>query len=75
VRVRIEVCSIRYPSVQEFLRREAASSPLAGPISALNADMRNDLICDLQTALSDHVDDEGVVCPIETYVALARRRE
>jgi ubiquinone/menaquinone biosynthesis C-methylase UbiE len=74
-RVRIEVCSIRYPSVEEFLRREAASSPLAGPVGALNAGARNDLIADLETALADHVDDEGVVCPIETYVALARREE
>ena len=40
VRVRIEICSIRYPSFEEFLRREAASSPLAGPISALGADVR-----------------------------------
>jgi len=75
VHVRIEVCSIRYPSVEEFVRREAASSPLAGPIGALNAHVRNDLIRDLQIALFDHVDDEGVVCPIETYVALGRRGE
>lgn len=72
VHVRIEICNIRYPSVEEFLRREAASSPLAGPIGALNAHVRNDLIRDLQVALSDHVDDDGVVCPIETYVALGR---
>jgi ubiquinone/menaquinone biosynthesis C-methylase UbiE len=73
VRVRIEVGSIRYPSVEEFLRREAASSPLAGPISASNAQVRNDLIRDLQGRLSDHVDDDGLVCPIETYAALGRR--
>jgi len=75
VHVRIEVCSIRYPSVEEFVRREAASSPLAGPIGALNAHVRNDLIRDLQIALFDHVDDDGVVCLIETYVALARPGE
>jgi ubiquinone/menaquinone biosynthesis C-methylase UbiE len=71
VHVTIEVCSIRYPSVEEFLRREAASSPLAGPIGALSADLRHKLIHDLDSALAGHVDDDGVVCPIETYVALA----
>ena len=75
VHVTIEVCSIRYPSVEEFVRREAASSPLAGPIGALNAQVRKDLIRDLQIALSGHVDDEGLVCPIETYVALGQRGE
>jgi hypothetical protein len=73
IRVRIEICSIRYPSFEEFLRREAASSPLAGPISALGADGRRDLIRDLQAALLDHADDDGVVCGIESYVALAQR--
>jgi ubiquinone/menaquinone biosynthesis C-methylase UbiE len=73
VRVRIEICSIRYPSSEEFLRREAASSPLAGPISALGADVRRDLIRDLQAALFDHADDDGVVCGVESYVALAQR--
>ena len=27
----------------------------------------------LEIALSDHVDDDGVVCVVESYVALARR--
>lgn len=73
VRVRIEVCSIRYPSIAEYLRREAASSPLAGPIGALAAHVRADLIRELEAALSDYVDDEGFVCPFETYAALAWR--
>jgi ubiquinone/menaquinone biosynthesis C-methylase UbiE len=71
VRVTIEVGALRYPSVEEFLRREAASSPLAGPIGALSASARNDLVRDLEAKLSDRVDDDGVMCAIETYVALA----
>ena len=58
--------------VEEFVGREAASSPFAGPIRALNADTRNDTDRDLQATLSDRVDDEGVVCLMETYVALSR---
>jgi ubiquinone/menaquinone biosynthesis C-methylase UbiE len=72
VTVRIEAGSLRYPSVEEFLRREAASSPLAGPVGALLGLARANLIRELEAALSDHCDDDGVVCPIETYVAVAR---
>jgi hypothetical protein len=73
VSVRIEAESIRYPSVEEFVRREAASSPLSGPIGALSPPIRNDLIRYLESALEDHLDDEGLLCPIETYVAVATR--
>lgn len=73
VRLRIEPGSLRYPSSREFLRREAASSPLAGPVSALAAGTRDELIRNLEVALSDHLDDDGVVCVVESYVALARR--
>ncbi len=73
VRVRIEVGSLRYPSCREFLRREAASSPLAGPVAALSEGEREELVRRLEHALSDHVDDDGIVCVVESYVALARR--
>lgn len=71
VRVRIDARHLRYPSVEEFLRREAASSPLAGPVGALCADVRGDLIRELESTLADYVDDEGVLCPIEVYSAIA----
>jgi ubiquinone/menaquinone biosynthesis C-methylase UbiE len=69
--VRIEARSLRYPSVEEFLRREAASSPLAGPIARLDPTARAGLIRELRSTLSDYLDDEGVVCPIQNFVALA----
>jgi ubiquinone/menaquinone biosynthesis C-methylase UbiE len=72
-RVRIDVWTLRYPSVEEFVRREALSSPLADALGSLNVTVRTDLIRHLETALADHVDDDGVLCPVETYVVLARR--
>jgi ubiquinone/menaquinone biosynthesis C-methylase UbiE len=72
VRVRIEVASLRYPSAAEFLRREAASSPLAGFVGTLDVDRRADLIRALELALANHVDDDGVVCGVQSYVVLAR---
>jgi ubiquinone/menaquinone biosynthesis C-methylase UbiE len=74
-RVRIEVGTLRYPSCREFLRREAASSPLAGPIGASSERALDELVSHLEEALSDHVDDDGVVSVVESYVVLARREK
>jgi len=72
--VRIEVASIRYPSAAEFVRREAACSPLAGPIGSLPEPSRAALIEELARALEAHTDDLGIALPLEVYVALAEKR-
>lgn len=69
--VTIEISSVRYPSVSEFVRREAASSPLAGSLEALDRDVREALIQDVAGALSDYVDDRGIVIPLESHVLIA----
>jgi hypothetical protein len=74
VRIRIVVATARYPSPAELVLWEAASSPLAGPIGALDEDDRQALIGDFASEIRDYTDDEGVVFPGETYVALARRQ-
>lgn len=73
VRVRIEVSSVRYPSVSELVRREASSSPLAGPVAALSTAAREALLRELEEALRGFVDDEGFVTPLELYLASGRR--
>ena len=73
VRIFLGVGPVRYPSVEEFLRWEGASSPLAGPIGALRDDVREALIRDVGEALRTYTDDEGIVFPTETYIAAARR--
>ena len=73
VRVRLEIGIEVWPSPAELLRREAAASPLAGPIGALEAPAREALIADLAHALRDYTDDERVVFPIETHVVTGRR--
>jgi SAM-dependent methyltransferase len=72
-RVRIAVAEVRYPSPEELVRQEAASSPLAGPLSASSPDVRAALVRDVSAALRDRVDDDGVVSPLETFVVTARR--
>jgi ubiquinone/menaquinone biosynthesis C-methylase UbiE len=73
VRIFLGIGPVRYPSVEEFLRWEGASSPLAGPIGALRDDVREALIRDVGEALRTYTDDEGIVFPTETYIAAARR--
>lgn len=73
VAVTIGVGSMRYPSPAEFVRREAASSPLAGPLGSLDGDTREALLRDVEADLGPYTDDEGIVFPMETYVVTAGR--
>lgn len=66
--IRFDVLPVRYPSAEEFLRRETASAPLAGSMRALNPGTRAVLVQDLETSLRSRRDDEGVMLPIETYL-------
>jgi SAM-dependent methyltransferase len=73
VHVRVEIAGVRYPSAEEMLRREAASSPLATRLSAVPPAAREALIREVTAALREYEDDDGVTFPMETYVAIARR--
>jgi ubiquinone/menaquinone biosynthesis C-methylase UbiE len=73
VRILLGIAPVRYPSAEEFLRWEGASSPLAGLIGALRDDAREALIRDLGQALRTYTDDDGIVFPAETYLAVAHR--
>lgn len=72
IRIRIAVGEERFPSVPEFVRREAASSPLAGPLGALDDDRRGALIESLERDLADHFDDTGLAFHNETHIVTAR---
>jgi ubiquinone/menaquinone biosynthesis C-methylase UbiE len=72
VRIFLGIGPVRYPTVEEFLRWEGASSPLAGPIGALKDDVRAALVHSLGEALRIYTDDAGIVFPTETYLAVAR---
>jgi ubiquinone/menaquinone biosynthesis C-methylase UbiE len=74
VRLVIGIGGARFPSPGEFLRQEAASSPLAGPVGALDADARRALAGDLQSALQPYRDDDGVIFPVQTWLITAARQ-
>ena len=71
VSVTIAVDSGRYPSVEEFVRREAASSPLAELIEDLSQERRDELLRDVAHSLEEYTDEDGVVFPMESYVLTA----
>ena len=73
VSVTTEIGSVRYPSVEEFVRREAASSPLAESITAVKREVRDELVGEIKDALQTYLDDEGIVSPMESYVVIAER--
>lgn len=66
--VSIEVGSVRFPSVEEFIRREVASSPLSEQLEG--AAMRQALVGEVSDELEDYTDDE-VVLPLESYTLFA----
>lgn len=69
--VRIVVGETRFPSVAELVRREAASSPLAGSLARLDPAAVAALVAAAGEALAPHVDDGGVAFPNETHVVHA----
>ena len=66
--VTIEIGSMRYPSTSEFVRREAASSPLADQLAAIDSAIRNSLLDDMRRELDEYIDDHGVTTPMESYI-------
>jgi ubiquinone/menaquinone biosynthesis C-methylase UbiE len=73
VKIRIGVVVVRFPSADEFLRQEAVSSPLAGPVGALVDDRYRALGDDLARTLLPCVDDDGIAFPMQTWLVTASR--
>jgi SAM-dependent methyltransferase len=73
VRRRLAVVPVRYPSAEQLLWQEGASSPLAGPLGRLDGDARGALVAAVVEAMRPYVDDDGVMIPLEYHVVLARR--
>jgi hypothetical protein len=71
--VRIAAFPARFPSPGDFLRQQAASSPLGPPLAALDEEARQALARDLGQTLGEWTDDDGLVSPMETWLATARR--
>lgn len=71
--IRIGVVVVRFRSAEEFLHHEVISSPLAGPVGALDGDRYEALGRDLEQTLSPYTDDDGIAFPMQTWLATAYR--
>lgn len=68
VTVHIATGEERFPSVAEFVRQEAASSPLAGPLGHLDGAQHDALVDELEQALASYLDDAGLVFANATHI-------
>jgi ubiquinone/menaquinone biosynthesis C-methylase UbiE len=71
--IRIGAVVVRFRSAEEFLHHEVISSPLAGPVGALDGDRYQALGRDLAQTLSPYADDDGIAFPMQTWLATAYR--
>jgi hypothetical protein len=71
LRILIGIGPAHYPLIKEFVLREAASSPLAKEINSVSDDVFQALINDLDVSLREYTDDDRIVFPTETYMAIA----
>jgi SAM-dependent methyltransferase len=70
VRVLIRVDTLRYPSVAHLVRFETLNIP--DPQIQTDA-VQEDLTREMNQLVSEYIDDEGVVFPLQDYVVFARR--
>ena len=57
---------------KNLFKGKTASSPLAKEIESLNDNAFQALIHDLYVSLREYTDDDGIIFPTETYLAIAR---
>jgi len=73
IKGRIAHMAVRFPSPREFLRQEVVSSPLAGPVGAIDAAELAVLAKEVDRVLAPYTDHGGVVLPMQTWLISARR--
>jgi ubiquinone/menaquinone biosynthesis C-methylase UbiE len=72
ITIRPALKMIHYPSPDEFARRYAAGSALAGPVASADDHARAAWLADVKAGLQGYVDDQ-LVFPIETNVVSAHK--
>ena len=73
VHVSIDLAWVRYPSAEEFLRWEVASSPLEQVFLSMTRATLGEALADVARTVGPYADDDGILVPLETFVALGRR--
>ena len=75
VRLTLLAFATRFPSARELLRQEVAASPLADVVGGLSPEAKERLAVALERRLDHLTDDQGVVVPMQTWLAVGQRSE
>jgi len=75
VRLTLLAFAARFSSARELLRQEVAASPLADAVGGLSPESHELLAVALERRLDRLTDDQGVVVPMQTWLAVAQRSE
>lgn len=72
VRIRAEVRSVRFPSVERYVRMRIEASPtMIGAHAHQGPEVVAAIIAEVEEVLRDYVDDEGVAFPMSSHIATA----
>jgi SAM-dependent methyltransferase len=72
VMIRAVAKTLRFPSVEAFVTRYVAATPLAGPVGQADARARAALVADACAGLEPYIDAAGLTFPMESHFATAR---
>ena len=72
VEIRPAAKTLRFPSVDEFVQRYVAGSPLAGPVGRADDRARAALLGEVRDQLRAHLSPDGLAFPIENHLTVAR---
>jgi SAM-dependent methyltransferase len=71
VRVGADVRMVRFASHAALVRHQAAGSPLAAHVAAVNDTVRDALLQEGTAEMASYVNDEGLAFPIEGHIGVA----
>lgn len=69
IKIETVVRTVRFPSPQEFLRRQLASWK-SEVVAGMDSNSRAAMVNEMETALQSYVDDEGLAFPMGTHLAV-----
>jgi ubiquinone/menaquinone biosynthesis C-methylase UbiE len=71
VTIRAATITLRFPSVELFVKHYGAASPLAGGLAHIDESVRAALVEDVAGALQSSVDDDGLAFLTESHLTIA----
>ena len=71
--ISIGVVTARFASAEDYLRLQAAASPLGPHLRGLDAARMDRMLDDVRESFEPHADDDGIAFPLQTWLIRASR--